>query len=211
MLDALGPRVKTLGVDTIGALQQRVLTCRACQAAGLLAEAAPIAHGPPSARVLVVGQAPGLRSHRSRRHFAGPAGSVLEQWFDRAGFPPRYFREHAYLSSLTRCFPGAAPGGSGDRRPSPRELALCRPFLDAELRLLQPAVVLLVGKMAIEHFLGRCRLDDVVGTLVERDGRRYLPLPHSSGVSRWLNDPAHRAQVDRAIALLGECRAQHGL
>ena len=61
------------------------------------------------------------------------------------------------------------------------------------MRLLQPAVVLLVGKMAIEHFLGRCRLEDVVGTLVERDGRRYLPLPHSSGVSRWLNDPGHRA------------------
>jgi uracil-DNA glycosylase len=65
--------------------------------------------------------------------------------------------------------------------------------------------------MAIEHFLGRCRLEDVVGTLVERDGRRYLPLPHSSGVSRWLNDPANRALVDRAIELLAECRLRYDL
>jgi uracil-DNA glycosylase len=88
---------------------------------------------------------------------------------------------------------------------------LCRPFLDAELRLLAPALILPVGKMAIEHFLGRCRLEDVVGTLVERDGRRYLPLPHSSGVSRWLNDAGHLALVDRAIDLLAECRVKLGL
>jgi uracil-DNA glycosylase len=71
--------------------------------------------------------------------------------------------------------------------------------------------VVLVGKMAIERFLGPCRLEDVVGTLVERDGRAYLPLPHSSGVSRWLNDPAHRALVERAVALLAACRVRWGL
>jgi uracil-DNA glycosylase len=170
--------------ETIDALRARILACRACQDAGLLAEAAPIAHGPDRARVLVIGQAPGLRSHVRRMHFAGPAGRVLEQWFVRAGFPETYFRQQAYLSSLTRCFPGPAPRGQGDRRPSPAEVRLCQPFLDAELRLLEPALILLVGKMAIEQFIGRCRLDDVVGTLVERDGHCYLPLPHSSGVSR---------------------------
>src|SRR5215210_1765278 len=193
-------------MQTIAELRERVLACRACQDAGLLPVARPIAHGPERARVLVVGQAPGARSDDRRQHFAGPAGRVLDEWFQRAGFPAGYFREQAYLSSLTRCFPGPAPRGQGDRRPSPAELRLCRPFLEAELRLLQPALVLLVGKMAIEYLLGPCRLDDVVGTLVERDGRRYLPLPHSSGVSRWLNNPAHRALVDRAIALLAECR-----
>ena len=198
-------------MQTIAELRECVLACRACQNAGLLPAARPIAHGPERARVLVVGQAPGARSDDRRQHFAGPAGRVLDEWFQRAGFPAGYFREQAYLSSLTRCFPGSAPRGQGDRRPSPAELRLCRPFLDAELRLLQPALVLLVGKMAIERFLGPCRLDDVVGTLVERDGQRFLPLPHSSGVSRWLNDPAHRALVDRAVALLAECRVRHGL
>src|SRR5919204_6732981 len=150
-------------VESIAALRERIVACRACQEAGLLAEAAPIAHGPTRARVMVVGQAPGVRSHVRRRHFAGPAGRVLEQWFDRAGFSPGYFREQAYLSSLTRCFPGPAARGQGDRRPSPAELRLCRPFLDAELRLLDPELVVLVGKMAIERFLGPSRLEDLVG------------------------------------------------
>jgi uracil-DNA glycosylase family 4 len=198
-------------MDSIEELRERILACRACEAAGLLPQARPIAHGPTRARVLVVGQAPGLRSDQQRRHFAGPAGRVLDQWFDRAGFPPGYFREQAYVSSLTRCFPGPAPRGQGDRRPSPAELRLCRPFQEAELRLLQPELVLLVGKMAIERFLGPSRLEDVVGTLAERDGRRYLPLPHSSGVSRWLNDPGHRVLVDRAIELLAECRERYAL
>jgi uracil-DNA glycosylase len=198
-------------MNSVDELRERILACRACQEAGLLPQAAPIAEGPKRARVMVIGQAPGLRSQVRRIHFAGPAGRVLQQWFVRAGFPETYFREEAYLSSLTRCFPGPAPRGQGDRRPSPAEVRLCEPFLEAELRLLQPALILLVGKMAIEYFLGRCRLEDVVGTLVERDGRRYLPLPHSSGVSRWLNEPANRALVDRAVELLAVCREQYGL
>jgi uracil-DNA glycosylase len=198
-------------MDAIAALHARIRACRACEEAGLLARAAPIAHGPPAAQVLVIGQAPGHRSHLRRRHFAGPAGRVLEAWFAAAGFPPDYFRERAYLSSLTRCYPGPAPRGNGDRRPSAAEVRLCAPFLEAELRLLRPRLVVLVGKMAIERFLGPCRLEDVVGTLVERDGRAYLPLPHSSGVSRWLNDPAHRALVERAVALLAACRVRWGL
>src|SRR5919202_1192890 len=141
-------------MNSIDELRERILACRACQEAGLLAEAAPIAEGPKQARVMVIGQAPGLRSHRRRIHFAGPAGRVLQQWFVRAGFPETYFRERAHLSPLTRCFPGPAPRGQGDRRPSPAELRLCQPFLEAELRLVQPALILLVGKMAIEYFLG---------------------------------------------------------
>src|SRR5919204_4908590 len=138
-------------VESIAALRERIVACRACQEAGLLAEAAPIAQGPERARVMVVGQAPGVRSHVRRRHFAGPAGRVLEQWFVRAGFPETYFREQAYLSSLTRCFPGPAPRGQGDRRPSPAEVRLCAPFLEAELRLLRPALVLLLRQIGDGH------------------------------------------------------------
>ena len=96
-------------------------------------------------------------------------------------------------------------------RPSRAERLLCRPYLEAELRLVQPRVVLLVGKLAIEEFLGKCRLEGVVGTVVERDGTLYLPLPHSSGVSRWLNAPDHQRLVDRAIVLLAEARVRYDL
>lgn len=194
------------------ALQRRIAACTACQQAGYLERVNPIRiDGRVADRVVVIGQAPGPVTDRKGYHFAGPAGRVLEQWLERAGFPPGFFRQGCYLTSLTRCFPGKATGGSGDRRPSAAEIRLCRPFLDLELALVDPAVVLLVGQMAIEAFLGKQTLAAVVGRVFEREGRHWLPLPHSSGVSRWLNDPANRARVDRAIGELARLRQELAL
>jgi uracil-DNA glycosylase family 4 len=158
--------------------------------------------------VVLIGQAPGAVTDRKGYHFAGPAGTFLSAWLDRAGFPPNYFRSHVYLTSLTRCFPGKSASGNGDRAPSSAEVALCRPFLDRELALLQPKLVLLVGKMAIDTFLGKQPLEKVVGRSYQRDGRTYLPLPHASGVSRWLNAPAHRALLDQALTELSLLRVR---
>src|SRR6266496_2586191 len=127
--------------NELALLQESIRACRACQGAGYLAEARPIRDGGRADdRIMVIGQAPGARSDAARRHFSGPAGATLEAWFVRAGFPPGYFRDRTYLTSLTRCFPGKSPAGKGDRAPSPAELALCRPFLERELALIRPAV-----------------------------------------------------------------------
>jgi uracil-DNA glycosylase family 4 len=185
------------------------VACRACVLAGHLQRANPIPPATlPQPRILLIGQAPGAITDARGYHFAGPAGRFLEQWLERAGFPPGYFRQHVYLTSLTRCFPGKAAGGHGDRAPSPAEIALCRAFLDRELSMLRPAVVLLVGKMAIDAFLGKQPLVAVVGQVFERDGRYFVPLPHASGVSRWLNDPANRRLLDQALAELSKLRQQ---
>jgi len=195
--------------QALAALQEGVRACRACQSAGYLAEARPIrAGGRASDRVMVVGQAPGARSDSARRHFSGPAGRTLESWFTRAGFPAGYFRQRVYLTAMTRCFPGKSPAGKGDRVPSSVELALCRPYLERELALVQPRLVVLVGTLAIVAFLGNVRLVEVVGSLQHLGGRALLPLPHSSPVSRWLNDPENRERVDRAIDLLAENRVK---
>jgi uracil-DNA glycosylase family 4 len=194
------------------ALADEVMACRACAAAGCLARANPIRPALiDDPRVVLIGQAPGRVTDRKGYHFAGPAGRFLELWLDRAGFPPGYFREHVYLTSLTRCFPGKSPSGNGDRAPSPTELALCRHFLDRELALIQPRLVLLVGKMAIDAFLGKQLLRQTVGQVFARDGRPYLPLPHASGVSRWLNAPENRALLDQALSELSRLRVELSL
>ena len=186
-----------------------MLACRACVLAGYLAHANPIHPGLiDEPRVVLIGQAPGPVTDRKGYHFAGPAGRFLESWLERAGFAPGYFRRHVYLTSLTRCFPGKSPSGNGDRPPSNAEIALCRGFLERELELLQPTLVLLVGKMAIDAFVGRRPLVDTVGQVFNRDGRLFLPLPHASGVSRWLNTPANRALLDRALAELSRLRVE---
>lgn len=159
----------------------------------------------------MIGQAPGHLSVAKNLPFSGPGGHILQKWLEQAGFPPGYLHEHTYLSSLTRCDPGKSPHGRGDRRPSPPEMALCRPFLDAELRLVQPKVVLLVGAMAIEAFWGKCKLEDVIGTYRKQDNMLWLPLPHPSGLSRWLNDPTHQRLHQQALKHLAEWRILYGL
>ncbi|HEY3057857.1 MAG TPA: uracil-DNA glycosylase family protein [Chloroflexota bacterium] len=199
--------IETLRTQRQADLAAEIARCRACVDAGLLAHANPIR---PTIladpRLMLIGQAPGPVTDRKLFHFAGPAGKTLEQWLERAGFPPGYFREHVYLSSLTRCFPGKSRSGNGDRVPSRAEVALCQPFLKRELELLQPRLVLLVGKMAIDAFLGKQPLTATVGHVFELDSRLFLPLPHASGVSRWLNAPENRALLDHALAELSGLR-----
>ena len=192
-------------------LQQRIRSCRLCQEQGYIGTAHPIVSGRAHDRLFVIGQAAGHRSVAKDRPFSGPAGLILQKWLEQAGFPPGYLHEHAYLSSLTRCDPGKNPRGHGDRKPSPAEMTLCRPYLNAELRIVRPKVVLLVGSMAIDTFMGKSRLEDVIGTYQEKDGTLFLPLPHPSGVSRWLNEPDHKELHQQALAILDNWRRVYEL
>jgi uracil-DNA glycosylase family 4 len=196
---------------SLAVLQQCILSCRSCQEQGYIPIAHPIVSGRADDRILVLGQAPGHRSVTNDRPFSGPGGRILQKWLEQAGFPPGYLHEHTYLSSLTRCDPGKNPRGNGDRRPSPAEVALCRPYLEAEFRIVQPKIVLLVGAMAIETFFARGPLEGIIGTYQERDTMLFLPLPHPSGVSRWLNDPAHQQLLHTALAILADWREGYRL
>jgi uracil-DNA glycosylase family 4 len=202
----------TAGASRFDILQAAARSCRRCEVAGHIDRAAPVFSGRLTDRVLVVGQAPGLLSVERDMPFGGPAGRSLDDWFDRAGFSQGYFRQRCYLSSLTRCFPGKVAGGSGDRPPSRAEMTLCRGFLDEEIGLLRPALVLLVGRLAINELLGavasRSSLTEIIGKDFMVNGVRYLPLPHSSGVSRWLNVSANRDLLNSAVDRLGQLRVQ---
>ena len=119
-------------------------------------------------------------------------------WFEQAGVP----REEVYLAAVCRCFPGKAKGG--DLAPSRATIRNCRPHLSREFELLRPEVVVPVGGLAIKELLGVKRLSDAVGRTAERDGVVYVPLPHPSGTSTWLNEEANRQRLARALAALRE-------
>jgi uracil-DNA glycosylase len=126
----------------------------------------------------------------------------------RAGFrDPEEFRRLTYIAALMRCFPGRNPQNTGDLKPPPAGIANCAHWLDAELRLLKPKVVILVGQMAIARFVGPGSLEDRVGKIF---GEKpvMVPLPHPSGQNRWLNAPANRDRLADALALIGELRAK---
>jgi uracil-DNA glycosylase family 4 len=195
------------------AYQQRMATCTRCVAAGYLAEANPVFHGYASQRVMIVGQAPGSRAHVTGIPWSGRSGEILRGWLEGAGFPAKKWRETWYLTSLTKCFPGKATQGKGDRAPSRAEIALCNDHLEMEMALVRPEIIVTLGKMAASRIIpgaNRRALADLVGTVADVDLAHgmtiVIPLPHPSGVSRWLNDPANRARVDDGLALLADAR-----
>ena len=158
----------------------------------------------PGARLMLIGQAPSAAALQASRPFAGPGGRRLDEWFGWAGLDHVAWRREVYITAMTRCFPGPHPRGKGDRKPSRAEMARCRPWLDRQLTLLDPVLVILVGGLAITSFLGPLTLDAAVGGLIARGhpARLYLPWPHPSGVSTWLNDPARVERVRRSAAVL---------
>jgi uracil-DNA glycosylase len=179
-----------------------------CQDEAIIAEAHPTFSGGWGARILLVGQAPGQVERESRRPFSGRAGRELDRWMVRAGFGgAEEFRRLVYIAALMRCFPGRNAKGNGDLRPPPRGVANCAHWLDAELAMLRPRIIIPVGQLAIARFLGAGRLEDRVG---HGFGTRpvVIPLPHPSGQSRWLNDPANRERLARALALISEWRGR---
>jgi len=180
-------------------LHARIRACTKCVAAGYLERARPIVAGSISDRIAIIGQAPGAVELTTGQPFSGRSGTELRRWLALAGIDEDHL---PYRTAITKCFPGKSPTGSGDRRPSPTEIALCRPWLDEELALLRPRVILLLGGLAIDRFWGKVPLESAVGDSRTKDGVTYIPLPHPSGASRWLNDPAHRALLRRALGIL---------
>ena len=191
------PFVRLLEKHRIG-----VLACSRCFPGG---GNAPVVDLPKRSRVLLVAQAPGSTEVVTRLPFTGPAGKTLQRWFARAGVS----REEVYLSALARCFPGKARGAKlgghgGDLAPSRAMVRACRPHLLREFEVLRPEVVVPMGGLAIRELLGTKRLSEAVGRTFERDGVVYVPLPHPSGASTWLNGSENQELLTTALATLGE-------
>jgi uracil-DNA glycosylase family 4 len=190
---------------SLASLQRDNRGCRACAEAGYPIESLPVCEGNEGQRAYILGQAPGVVEGQEGRPWRGRAGKTLRRWLD---MEEDEFYATFYCASVTRCYPGRAPGGGGDRSPTAREQELCSFWREWEFLLLQPRLVVAVGGLAIRRLLGLTTLDSSVGERFEHGDAVVLPLPHPSGVSRWLNAPENRARVERAVELIhAELRA----
>ncbi|OGX00687.1 MAG: uracil-DNA glycosylase [Omnitrophica WOR_2 bacterium GWF2_43_52] len=162
-----------------------------------------VSGGAVVSKILLVGQAPGDKEPKIGRPFAWTAGKTLFRWFNEAaGMSEEQFRSSLYMAAVCRCFPGKNPAG-GDRVPSPEEVLNCSAWLNHELKILQPALVIPVGKLAIEQFLPLQKLDQIIGRKfrVIRDGHCFdvIPLPHPSGASPWHRKEPGKSLLKRAL------------
>lgn len=186
--------------------RKALAACRRCAYAD--PRVVPILSAAHSPRVMLIGQAPGQVEMGDRRPFAGRAGRTLFKWFERTGLDEATARDAIYIAAITRCYPGPSPSGRGDRVPSPDEQSACAPWLEAELQIIRPRLLIPVGRLAIDRVIGPRPLADVVGGSFEVThagvSAEAIPLPHPSGASSWPNQPGNRERLDRAIALLAD-------
>jgi uracil-DNA glycosylase len=190
---------------SLTSLQRDNRVCRACAEAGYPLESLSIVQPYRGQRAYMFGQAPGAVEGVERRPWRGRAGRTLRRWLE---LDEDEFYDTFYCASVTRCYPGKAPSGRGDRTPTPREQELCAFWREWELRLLRPRLIVPVGGLAVRRLLGLKSVTECVGRRLEHNGAVAIPLPHPSGASGWLNDPANRERVAEATKLIrAELRA----
>lgn len=166
-----------------------------------------VTHRPILSRVLLVGQAPGPHEGKFGKPFAWTAGKTMFRWFQSIGMDEESFRSFAYMSAVCRCFPGKTKQG-GDRVPSRLEIANCATWLEKEFEILDPILVIPVGKLAIAQFMKADSLEEVIGikhllTIYGRE-REVIPLPHPSGASTWFKREPGKTLLGHALELINQ-------
>ncbi|MFO7540103.1 MAG: uracil-DNA glycosylase family protein [Chloroflexota bacterium] len=152
---------------TLAQLHAELRACRLCLEAGYEIAPGAVFSSGPVPQVMLIGQAPGVTEAAVKRPFNAGSGTRLFQWLAEAGWPEAEFRARHYMTAVTKCFPGKATSGKGDRVPSRAEQALCRPYLEREMALVKPRLIIPVGGLAIKLFFpGKLRLDEIVGSAV---------------------------------------------
>lgn len=218
-------------------LHRKMRACRVCYDAGYEIVPGAVFSGVATADVMLIGQAPGVTEVEAKRPFNASSGRRLFQWLEAAGWDEVDFRANQYMTAVTKCYPGKGKNGKGDRVPSKAEQKLCRPFLEREIALVQPRVMILVGGLAIKLlFPAKLKLNELIGTAVyfppatltnpvnfdfsqgewlqgfdagrDRNGRWVVPLPHPSGASLWPNKPQNKKLIAHAIDILSALRNQ---
>jgi uracil-DNA glycosylase len=191
--------VRKSSYRSLASLERDLSRCRACAEAGYPLESLPVRAPGSRQRAYLFGQAPGVIEGDERLPWRGGAGRTLRRWLE---LDEDDFYATFYCASVTRCYPGRAPSGRGDRTPTPRERELCSFWRDWELTLLRPRLIVTVGGLALRELLGLPALTPCVGKRFELHGTPVVPLPHPSGASGWLNDPANRDRLLAATALV---------
>lgn len=173
-----------------------------------------VSGGPIVSKVMLLGQAPGPHEGKFGKPFAWTAGKTLFRWFGEIGLDEEKFRTRVYMAAVCRCFPGKNPKG-GDRVPDATEIQNCLPWFEREIALLEPELIIPVGKLAIGQILSTGPLAEVVGGVhratVAGRGVDIIPLPHPSGASTWHRTEPGKTLLAKGLGLIAEHSAYRPL
>ena len=197
---------------TLPRLQQAARGCRACD---LWQRATQTVFGEGSgrARVMLVGEQPGDKEDLAGRPFVGPAGALLDKALEQAGID----RREVYVTNAVKHFKWEARGKRRiHKKPSQLQISACRPWLDAEIEVVRPAVIVCLGATAAQALLGKSfRVTQQRGQmLASSQGPLITATVHPSSILRAPDEEARRrelrlfvADLEKVTAALRERRA----
>lgn len=153
--------------ETAESLYARVRACTRCALAKTRTQAVP-GEGPLDADVMLIGEAPGANEDRQGRPFVGQAGQFLEELLAAAGMK----RAEVYICNVLKCRPPA------NRDPQPDEIAACRDYLDEQVALIDPLMVITLGRYSMARYFPQMAISRIHGQFKNIEGRCYVPMYH---------------------------------
>ena len=148
-------------------LYERVRTCTGCALASTRLNSVP-GEGPLNAEVLFIGEAPGANEDKQGRPFVGQAGQFLEELLAAGGLK----RAEVYICNVLKCRP------PGNRDPAPDEIAACNDYLEEQVALVDPLVIVTLGRISMGKFFPQQSISRIHGTCKQVDGRFVVPMYH---------------------------------
>lgn len=180
--------------DSLEQIAAEIRSCRKCPLGQSRTRPVP-GEGPAHPRVMLIGEGPGFHEDQQGRPFVGASGQYLEELLATIGLK----REQVYIGNVIKCRPPA------NRDPEPAELLACRPYLDRQIALLKPDVIVTLGRFSMERFFPGQSITRIHGRPRRVGDVFYLPLFHPAAA---LRRPEWRQELEKDIRRIPELLAQ---
>ena len=181
-------------MSELSELASEISVCAKCILSKSRTKAVP-GEGPENAAIMFVGEGPGFHEDKQGRPFVGAAGQFLEELL--AGIGMR--REQVFIANVVKCRP------PGNRDPLPEEIEACRPYLDRQIELINPRVVVTLGRYSMARWFPNAKISAIHGQTRKLEGRLIVPMFHPAAA---LHQPSLRRDVEADFKKLPEILAQ---
>jgi DNA polymerase len=175
-------------------LYDKVRTCTRCQLARSRTRAVP-GEGPEDAGLMFIGEAPGFHEDKTGRPFVGAAGKFLEELLGSIELT----RQQVYIANVIKCRP------PGNREPTPIEIKACEPFLDRQISLIRPSMVVTLGRFSMARYFPGSKISAIHGKPRKLDGVLYYPMYHPAAA---LHQPTLRTTVEQDMLRIPQLLAE---
>jgi uracil-DNA glycosylase family 4 len=168
-------------VSTLTELCEEIISCQRCALSQSRKNAVP-GEGPEDADIVFIGEGPGFHEDQQGRPFVGAAGHFLEELLEGIGLR----RDEVYICNVIKCRP------PGNRDPLPEEIDACKPYLDRQIEIISPRMIVTLGRFSMERYFPGAKISQIHGQARKIEGIIYYPMYHPAAA---LHQPRWRQLV----------------